>query len=66
MVKVGDLVSKMQQVEGKVNDVLTALQGVVIPLAPSGTYSFAPIFSPITTINPLTQQSDLENTKVQH
>jgi hypothetical protein len=66
MVKVGDLVTKMQQVEGKVNDVLTALQGIVIPLAPSGTYSFLPIFSPITTINPLTQQSDLENTKVQH
>jgi hypothetical protein len=66
MVKVADLVQKLNALETKVNDLIIALQGVVIPLAPSGTYPFAPIFSPITIINPLTQQSDLENTKVQH
>jgi hypothetical protein len=65
LVKVSDLKDKLNNLENKVNDLITALQGVVIPLAPSGTYPFSPIFSPITTLTP-TQQSEIENEKIKH
>jgi hypothetical protein len=46
-----------------VNTILDTLKTIVIPLAPSGTYPFAPLF---TTINDLPAQnkSDLEETKI--
>jgi hypothetical protein len=65
LVKIDPLVEKVNNLENKVNDLITALQGVTIPLAPSGTYPFAPIFSPITTLTP-TIKNDLEDTKVKH
>lgn len=65
LVKVVQLVSRMNEIENKVNTILAALQSVVIPLAPSGTYPFAPLFA---TVDPLvfTVQNDIENPTVKH
>jgi len=60
LVKVQELTDKLNNLEGLVNDLLTALQGVVIPLAPSGTYPFAPLFGSYTPLIP-TQQTEIEN-----
>jgi len=65
LIKIDDMVTKVNNLEGQVNDLLTALQGVTIPLAPSGTYPFAPIFSSFTPLTP-TQVSDIENPLVTH
>lgn len=64
-VKVGDLTTKLNDLENKVNELINALRAVVIPLAPSGTYPFAPIFNPVQTLTP-TQQQDIENDKITH
>lgn len=65
LVKVGALKSKLNSIENKVNSILQTLQSVVVPLAPSGTYPFAPLFASITALGQ-TQQSEIENTKVKH
>lgn len=65
LVKVKDLVDKINALETKVNDILTALKGITVPLAPSGTYPLAPSFATILNLNK-TKKSDLENDKVQH
>jgi hypothetical protein len=66
IVKAGAAAQKLANLEGKCNSILAALHGVVIPLAPSGTYPFAPLFASITAIAPTTIQADLENTKIKH
>lgn len=65
LTKVDELTEKLNNLESLVNNLLSALQGVSIPLAPSGTYPFAPLFS---SYQPLTQTqvSDLENEKITH
>jgi len=65
LVKVVQLVSKMNNIENKVNSILAALQAVVIPLAPSGTYPFAPLFSAVDPLA-ITLQNDIENPSVKH
>jgi hypothetical protein len=65
LVKVSELVDKVNALEDQVNDLLTALQGVTIPLAPSGSYPFAPLFTSFTPLTPTTV-SDLENDKITH
>lgn len=65
LTKIQSLTTKINTIENKVNAILSALQAVVVPLAPSGTYPFAPLFSPITALTN-TLQSDIENTKVKH
>lgn len=65
LTKIQALTTKINNIENKVNAILSALQAVVIPLAPSGTYPFAPLFSAITALTN-TLQSDIENTKVKH
>jgi hypothetical protein len=65
MVKVKELTEQLNAVEKKLNDLLSTLKTITIPLAPSGTYPFAPLFAstlPLTT----TQQSDIENKKIKH
>lgn len=64
LIKISDLVTKINNLEGLVNDLLSTLQGVSIPLAPSGTYPFAPLFTQ-TPLTP-TNQADLENNKILH
>lgn len=65
LVKVEDLVTKINNLETKVNTLISTLTSVTIPLAPSGTYPFAPIFSAITPLTPTTK-TEIENDKVQH
>lgn len=65
LVKVKELTSQLNALENKVNSILQTLQTVVVPLAPSGTYPFAPLFSPITPLTN-TQQTQIENKKVKH
>jgi hypothetical protein len=65
LVKVTDLVTKLNALEEKVNDLITKLQGVVVPLAPSGTYPFSPVFSSVSAITK-TKVADIENPKIKH
>lgn len=66
VVKVEELVKKINALENKVNDLLTALKAIVVPLAPSGTYPLAPSLLTVTPITPTTKASDLENDKIKH
>ena len=65
MAKTDVLVSKINELETQVNNLLTALRSVVITLAPAGTFPIAPFFS---TFNPLTptQQADIEDKTIKH
>lgn len=58
------LTDKINVLEQRCNDIVTALQGVTIALAPSGTFPLAPYFS----MQPLaqTQKSQIEDTKITH
>lgn len=64
LVLIGELVTKLNNLENQINDILNILKTTTIPLAPSGTYPFAPLYTSITPIAPITQKSDLENTKI--
>ena len=64
LVKVKELTDKVNNLEDLVNNLLSTLQGVIIPLAPSGTYPFAPLFTQ-TPLTP-TQQADIENDKIKY
>jgi len=65
LINISDIVAQMNKNEKLTNNLLAALQGVVVPLAPSGTYPFAPLFS---AYQPLaeTQKDQIEDTKVNH
>jgi hypothetical protein len=66
LTKVQETADKISAVETKVNDILNILVSTSIPLAPSGTYPFAPLYAAVTPITPTTAKADLENTKVTH
>lgn len=66
LIKIEELVKKINALEKQVNDLYTALVGIVVPLAPSGVFPLAPSFANIQPIAPTTQKSDLENEKVLH
>ncbi|MDR0829837.1 MAG: hypothetical protein LBN95_06980 [Prevotellaceae bacterium] len=66
MVKSEIVANKVSELEKKVNEIITILTGVTIPLAPTGTYPFAPIFSAVSQLLPLSQKSDFENEKIKH
>jgi hypothetical protein len=63
MVKVDDLTTKLNNLEDKYNSLLQILQTISIPLAPSGTYPFAPLFITETPLTP-TNKTELENEKI--
>jgi len=65
LVKVNELTEKVNNLEGQVNDLLTALQSITIPLAPSGTYPFAPLFASFTPLTP-TQADEISNELITH
>lgn len=65
LVKVGDLTTKLNNLETLVNDILSGLQGITVTIpSGGGAVPFAPFFteSPLTP----TQQSDIENDKITH
>ena len=61
----GETASKLNDIENKVNSILNTLKGVTVPLAPTGSYPFAPLFASITDLAN-TSASDLENDKIKH
>lgn len=66
LVKLEPLVDKINALENQLNNILNVLKTTTIPLAPTGTYPFAPLYASINNIAPVTTESDLENTKVKH
>lgn len=64
MVKVNSLVTKINALETLVNNILNVLKTTSIPLAPSGTYPFAPLYTALSDIAPLTNKAALENTAI--
>lgn len=65
LVKVEDLVSKLNAIENKVNSIINTLNSTVIPLAPSGSYPLSTDFESVGTLTN-TQKSDIENENVKH
>ena len=65
MVKVGDLVTKLNNLENKVNDLVTWTATHTHTGVTPGPGSTGTAVGIVGTLTP-TQQSDLENTKVQH
>lgn len=66
LVKVKELTDKINALENLTNNILTALKGTTIPLAPTGTYPFAPLYAAFNLIAPITTKAELENTTVLH
>ena len=66
LVKVKELTDKINALENLVNNLLNTLKTTTIPLAPSGTYPFAPLYASFNPIQPITQQSDIENINITH
>ena len=60
------LLKKINQLEDQLNTILQTLSTTTIPLAPSGTYPFAPLYASILPITPTTQQADIEHPKITH
>lgn len=66
LIKLVELVAKINALETLTNNILNVLKATVIPLAPSGTYPFASLYAALADITPITARSDIENTKVTH
>jgi hypothetical protein len=63
LVKVQELTDKLNNLENKLNDLITACSSQVVTLAPSGTFPLASYFTSVTPLIP-TQQIEIENQKV--
>lgn len=66
LVKVIELTTKINALENLVNNLLNVLKSTSIPLAPSGTYPFAPLYEALNAINPITKKEDISNPNVTH
>ena len=64
--KTEEIAKKISNLETQVNNILNTLKTTTIPLAPSGTYPFAPLYATINAITPTTTQSDISNTEIVH
>jgi hypothetical protein len=60
LVKVQELTDKLNALENKVNDLITACSSQVVTLAPTGTFPLASFFTSVTPLVP-TQQLEIEN-----
>jgi hypothetical protein len=63
LVKVQELTDKLNALENKVNDLITACSSKIVTLAPSGTFPLASFFTSVTPLVP-TQQLEIENTTI--
>jgi hypothetical protein len=63
LVKVQELTDKLNALENKVNDLITACSSQIVTLAPSGTFPLASFFTSVTPLVP-TQQLEIENTTI--
>lgn len=60
------LLKKINNLENQINDILQILKTTTIPLAPSGTYPFAPLYTAVNPIAPVTSQTDIEHPNILH
>jgi len=65
LVKVEELTNKINALENLVNNLLNTLKTTTIPLAPSGTYPFAPLYASYTPLSN-TNKSEIENQNITH
>ena len=65
LIKITDLVTKVNNLENQVNSILSILKATTIPLAPSGTYPFATLYAALSSLTN-TIVSDIENNKITH
>ena len=65
LVKIEELVKRLNGIETAFNDLLNALNECVVPLAPSGTYAMS---AAVGGVQPLdqTQQTQIEDDKIKH
>jgi hypothetical protein len=63
LVRVQELTDKLNNLENKLNDLITACSSQVVTLAPSGTFPLASYFTSVTPLIP-TQQIEIENITV--
>jgi hypothetical protein len=63
LVRVQELTDKLNNLENKLNDLITACSTQVVTLAPSGTFPLASFFTTVTPLIP-TQQIEIENITV--
>lgn len=63
LVKVQELTDKLNALENKLNDLITACNNQIVTLAPSGTFPLAPFFTSVSPLIP-TQQIEIENITV--
>jgi hypothetical protein len=63
MVKAESNVERLNKIEKKVNNILDSLKQISIPLAPSGSYPFAPLFATEMSLTE-TKESDITNDKI--
>jgi hypothetical protein len=65
IVKIEQLISRLNAIEQKVNDLILACKSQVVTLAPAGTFPMASFFTSVTNLES-SQRSDLENEKLKH
>lgn len=65
MAKIVELTTKLNNLENEMNKILTILKTTVIPLAPAGTYPFAPLYAAVSNLIP-TVKTDIEDIKIKH
>lgn len=65
IVNVVPLVKEINDLKKLVNDLLNTLKNTTIPLAPAGSYPFAPLYAQFQNI-PDTEKKDLENINFLH
>jgi hypothetical protein len=65
LMNIEDVVKKLNSLEQKVNDLITACSSVVVTLAPSGAFPLASFFTSVTPLTP-TQKADIEDPAIKH
>jgi len=63
LLKLKATVEKLNNLENKVNDLITACSSQVVTLAPSGTFPLASFFTSVTPLTP-TEEADVKNDKI--
>ena len=67
IVKAFDLTIKLNALENNLNNILMALKGITVSIGSGGgAVPFAPFFSAINNISPITNKADIENATVKH
>lgn len=65
LMNIEDVVGKLNSLEQKVNDLITACSSVVVTLAPTGTFPLSTFFASVSPLTP-TKKADIEDPKFKH